>query len=537
MSQGQDGIATAASAPTDTRRRLIRDRAASGAAALGARGAVVMVAGVGVNLALARMLSPRDFGYVALGTALIVVGQYLSIGGLGVALIRKPGVPERRELAAVQGVQLAVAAFFVLVGVLLAFVGERAGQVAAVMCASIPLVLLRLPSSISLERELLFRTIAFVEILESAAYYAWALITVAAGFGVWGLASAAIARALVGTVTMIRAAPVGYVAPTWDWRLVRPLLGFGLKFQGASAASMGRDYGLTAGVGAVAGLASLGIWSFAYRILQIPLLLSRSLLRVSYPALARMREAGESVDLVIERSTGVVAAGVAILGVGIVAGAPAAIPALAGERWSDAASILLWGTLGYMIWIPVSVTAAGYLLAAGRAGLILVVNVLEAVALLGVTLALLPTLGVEAIGLGWIAVGLVDLIILSPPIRRETGATMPANLAPTLALAAGSGGIGWAIAETGSHTVPTALLAAVVAEVLLLGGLWLFDRELIRRTVSLARLGLGGALGWPGEEPLPETDLVESSSPEPSPSLRSLRKPSGWREERRRSLR
>jgi polysaccharide transporter, PST family len=512
-------------APEDAkaaRRRLIRDRAASGAAILGARGAIVMVAGIGVNLALARMLSPADFGYVALGTALIIIGQYLSNGGFGVALIRQSQTPDRRELSAVQGVQLALAGLFVLLAAVLAISGGRAGQVVAVMGASIPLVLMRLPSSISLERDLLFRTIAFVDILESAIYYVWALVTVAAGFGVWGLASAAVVRAAAGTTLMIRKAPVGYVPPSWDWSQVRPLLGFGLKFQGASAASLARDYGLTAGVGAVAGLTALGIWSFAYRILQIPLLLSRSLLRVSYPALARMRDSGEAVSELIDRSTGVVAVGVAVLGVGVVAGAPAAIPALAGARWSAAAPILLWGTLGYMIWIPVSVTAVGYLLAAGRAGLILAVNVVEAVALLAVTLPLLSVLGVKAIGFGWIAVGLVDLIILSPPVRRETGAHIPANLALPLILSIVSGGAGWTIADSGPHTVPVAILAALVAEGLLIGGLWIFARSLTLRTFLLAKRGLSGAMGWPGEEPTIDLDLVEPGSTEPTPPINSL---------------
>jgi lipopolysaccharide exporter len=94
----------------------LRGRAASGAALLGARGALVMLIGVGVNLALARMLSPRDFGYVALGTSLLIVGQYLSNGGLGAALIRQPETPDRIELSAVAGVQLLASVLFVAVG-------------------------------------------------------------------------------------------------------------------------------------------------------------------------------------------------------------------------------------------------------------------------------------------------------------------------------------------------------------------------------------------------------------------------------------
>ena len=73
----------------------VRGRAASGAALLGARGALIYALGIVANLALARLLVPRDFGLVALGTVLVVLGTYLAIGGLGAALIRREQSPER----------------------------------------------------------------------------------------------------------------------------------------------------------------------------------------------------------------------------------------------------------------------------------------------------------------------------------------------------------------------------------------------------------------------------------------------------------
>src|SRR2546421_2736296 len=79
----------------------VRGRATSGAALLGARGLLVMLVGIVANLVLARLLTPRDFGLVTIGTVLLTLGGYLAEGGLGAALIQRSEPPRRRELEAV----------------------------------------------------------------------------------------------------------------------------------------------------------------------------------------------------------------------------------------------------------------------------------------------------------------------------------------------------------------------------------------------------------------------------------------------------
>jgi hypothetical protein len=204
----------------------------------------------------------------------------------------------------------------------------------------------------------------------------------------------------------------------------------------------------------------------------------------------------------------VVSAGVAILLVGIAAAAPAGITALAGARWEEAGSLLVWSSLGFMIWIPVSVSATGYLLALGDARRIFFVNVCEAAALLLVSVALYGAVGLDAVGFGWIAVGLVDLILLSPVVRSRAGASIPGQLAPILLLAVVSTCAGLALSMQGSKTVLVALAAATLAEALLVAGMWLFSRETLLRTVGLTRAGLTGVLGWPGEDPDADPGLL-----------------------------
>src|SRR5439155_10986956 len=128
-------------------------------------------------------------------------------------------------------------------------------------------------------------------------------------------------------------------------------------------------------IAAVAGFSTLGLWSFAYRIMQVPVLLYFSLWRVSYPAMSRLIGAKEDLRPIIERTIGVVAVAMAPILVGIVASAHALLPPLVGDRWSGSIGILVWASAATMVNAPISVPCEGYLLAAGQVSKVLLAAV------------------------------------------------------------------------------------------------------------------------------------------------------------------
>src|SRR5919107_4151085 len=149
----------------------VRRRATGGAMLLAARSALILALGVVANIVLARLLPPRDFGLVALGAVLVVLSGYIVQGGFGAALVRRVEPPTKRELEAVNGLQLA--ATFVLVAIvsLIALPFGRDGLVVIVMLASLPLTVLRAPATVLLERRLSYRTIATVDVIDAVAFY------------------------------------------------------------------------------------------------------------------------------------------------------------------------------------------------------------------------------------------------------------------------------------------------------------------------------------------------------------------------------
>ena len=151
------------------------------------------------------------------------------------------------------------------------------GQVTALMALAIPLMTLRTPGFVLLERELAYRPIVTIEFIESAAFYAWAIAAVAAGWGVWGLATAIIVRSALGSGLMMSKTPDGAVRPRLGWSRIRPMLGFGARFQAVGVVNIIRDLGLNLGTVLIAGVSTLGLWNLAYRVMQLPYLLFSSL--------------------------------------------------------------------------------------------------------------------------------------------------------------------------------------------------------------------------------------------------------------------
>lgn len=469
----------------------IRDRAAGGAALLGARGLFIYAFGVVANVALARLLAPRDFGIFALGMAVVLAGTLLAEGGFGGALIKREEPPRHAELAAVQALQLGVTVAVAAVAGIAAIPLGRDVELIFVMALSLPIAILRAPTMLVLERRLDYRLIATADVIEALVFYGAAIAMVAAGLGVWGLALAVVLRAAAGTATLLLAGPLGPVAPRWSWPDVRPLVGFGVKLQAGSIAAVAREQLVNVGVGAVAGLGTLGVWALAWRVMQVPALLFQTVGRVAFPAMSRLLGAGRDAGPVLERQVAAVAAATGIVVAGLVGFAPA-LPTIVGDDWGDVPAVLLWSGVALVISAPVVVSAAGYLLAAGMPGTIVVATALSGVAWLAVTLPLLDSLGAAAVGLGWIAAGIVNAAMLWRPAAARTGARIAARAALPTAVSLAALAAGWLVARAVDEGVLGGLLGAAVAEAIVLAGLFAVARPALEEVGALAKQGLRG---------------------------------------------
>lgn len=473
----------------------LKHRASAGIFIIATRGLAILAIGFGGTIIVARLLTPHDFGVIALGMVLVQVAALLSDGDLGAALIRRAEPPDIAELQALTAFQLVVT--IGMVGVMVAvapFLGEI-GWVAALMVSSMPFVALQFPGRILLERSLSYRPLAVIEVAQVLTYYTWAIAFVLAGFGVWGLASATVAMRVASALLMARVSPVGLVRPRFSWSRIRPLMGFGVRFQAASATWLIRDQGLNALIPVVASVATLGLWTLARRLLELPLLLFESLWRVSFPTMSQLLAAKEraSVGALLERSAGMTAVGSGVILTALAGGALGLVPGLFGEQWAAASGVVPLACLALGIRGAVSAASIGYLYAVGDASAVLRASIFEAAVLLGVALPLLPALDVTAVGVGWVAAAVVEVSILARATHRWTSVRLLRPLAVPLVVGIAAGSLGLLVADAGGRDLVSGVAGALTSVICFQAGLLLLDRRVLFDTVRFAAASVRAA--------------------------------------------
>lgn len=452
---------------------------------MGVRGVLVRLLGLLGNIILARLLVPRQFGVVAFGATLMAFMGFLSDAGLGAGFIRRRDAPIRTEFESLVGLQLVLSILFTLAIAAVAWPFGQVGRITAVMVAGLPILTLKTPGWVILERNLLFKRLVTFELMEWIAFYVWAVATVAMGWGVWGYATASIVRAVTGSTVMISFGPVGFVRPSLSLHRIRGLLRFGAQYQAVELANLVRLQGVNIGTGIIAGVSVLGLWTLASRLLQIPFLVFESLWRVSYPAIARLVKAGEEPRPLLERGVGIVAVGTGVLLVPLVAAAPAFMPSVFGPEWSPASVVVPAAAVGLLINGPISVATAGYLYSAGETGTVLRAMLLSSVTWFAITFPLLVPLGVVAVGLGWTAASLIEAVILGRKVHRLIGARLVSPMVTPTLLAAICGGSGAYIASSVAPTIGAALVIGSGALAVYVAGVAVARRSLLGETVGI----------------------------------------------------
>jgi O-antigen/teichoic acid export membrane protein len=472
----------------------VRRRAVTGAMVDVLRAIGIRLVGLVGTLVTARLLTPYDFGLVAIGTTVLAFASFLDDGGVGTALIRRPEPPAKAELQALLAFQLGVDLLLVIgIGLVMLPFG-KVGQITTVIAISLPLGAFRAAAYILYERRLDYRPMAIVELLETTVYYIWAIVTISIGWGVWGLATAFVVRAIVGPTLLLTFLPEGRLLPVPSWTKVRSMMSFGLRYQAVGLLHMLRDQGVNIAVASFGGIAMLGLWGVAWRILQIPISLFAALWRVSFPGMSRLVAADEDLGGTIERVIAVVAIGTGVLLAPLAASAAAWIHVLIGAQWDKAALPIAPSCFGMMISVPISVGLAGYLWATGAASAPLMATLLGIPAVAAILLPLLPAIGIVSVGVAGVANALVESAWLVYAARQTASFRIGGRLAVPLLVWTVATACGWLLGRWIGLNVAGALSSSAVALGAFVGALVAVHRAEVEDAWTLVRRGLRGVL-------------------------------------------
>jgi len=228
-----------------------------------------------IGILLARLLGPTPFGIVALAWMVVGLGRLFADLGFGAALVQRPTLSQA-ELRFVFTWQMLFALLLAAGGILGADLLARvfhAPQAAPVLRAMFCLFLIECPGNASaalLRRALDFKTVQQIGIASYLVGYLLVGIPAAwFGWGAWSLVAAQLTQSLLSTALLLRAAPLP----------LRPLLrcdtpglaGFGVKVAAANLSSWTISNLDIALIGRAFGVASLGLYSRALNLLNMPM--------------------------------------------------------------------------------------------------------------------------------------------------------------------------------------------------------------------------------------------------------------------------
>ncbi len=334
------------------------------------------------------------------------------------------------------------------------------------------------------------------DLVETIGYYALAIALVLVGWA-WGLASASVVRAVIGTTVLLSVVRSARVLPSLSWARIRPLLSFGMQFQAVGIVNWLRDLGTNAAIAILAGVSALGIWSVAFRILQIPLVFLSSSWRVSFPAMSKLVAAREDLGPTIERALAVTAVVSGLILAPLVAATPAWVPSLLGSQWTDAVAVIPPASLHLMVIGPISVAVMGYLFAVGDASAVLRSTLVGFPLMFAVMIPLLPLIGAAAVGYGWIAWGIGEGTVLVLSARKHVEFRISPSLVPPTICAVAGASLGWLVATKVGTTVLGGLAGALLAVAVYLLSLWVVHRSYLLDSIRLSIRGARQVLKTP----------------------------------------
>ncbi|MEL4320447.1 lipopolysaccharide biosynthesis protein [Leifsonia sp. YIM 134122] len=325
----------------------------SGLGARAARGAAVTVGGQGIRIliqvvsvvTLARLLSPQDYGLVAMVLAVVGVAEIFRDFGLSSAAVQVPLLSrgQRDNLFWINtGLGVVLAGIALLAAPLVGLLYREPDVVALTQVLSLTFVLNGLAAQYRADRnrQLKFAVLALSDVGGAAIGLGVAISTALLGWGYWALAAQQLTQGLVALVVLVGSA-------RWLPRLpdrsadVRGLLRFGWHLVGTQLVGYITNNIDSVIVGVRFGAAQLGIYSRGFQLLMQPLgQLRAPTTTVALPVLSRLQNDPARYDEFLVR--GQQALGytlVAGLGV-VVAAADPLVAILLGPQWQEVVPIL-----------------------------------------------------------------------------------------------------------------------------------------------------------------------------------------------------
>jgi len=298
-----------------------------------------------VAVFLARLLTPKEFGLLAMVTVFSGFASLFNDLGFGPALVQRQRV-EERHYTSVFWLNVAIgctlmAGFAALSPLVARFYAEpRLIAIMSVLGSCFAIAALGLVPRAILTREMDFRALGLIDFAIVAVSGVFAITLAMRGFGVWSLVWQTLSQSILQVIGL-------WCVSKWRPRLlfdpkaIRELFKFSSNLTGFTAINYWYRNGDNLLVGKVFGSAALGAYSRAYNLMLMPLSqITYVVSKVMFPALARLQEDKARVKSIYLRSIAMIALVTFPLMSGLFVLANHFVLAIYGPQWAGVVPIL-----------------------------------------------------------------------------------------------------------------------------------------------------------------------------------------------------
>ena len=345
---------------TDLKDRTIRGSFIS----VGARGINTLVQ-IGSTVVLARLLTPRDFGLIAM----VLVGLELLMNfrdaGLSAATVQRKEI-KQAQVSALFWINTAVGMALMLLMITLApafvwFYHEPSLQNIVVIMAAVFLFDgLMVQHRALLQRRMRFLALGSIQIASQAVGKAIAIAMAIYGFGYWSLVAMPVSTSLC---RLIMAWPLSGWTPGLPGKAkgLRSMISFGMDITGTQLVSFFSTQLDNILIGRCCGTFSLGLYSKAYNLISMPArLIPWPMSTVMIPSLSVIQDSPERYRRFLRRALEKMAFFGQPIAVLLLVAAQEIILTILGDQWRQAVPI--FRVLGIRGFVQITQSGSGWVL-------------------------------------------------------------------------------------------------------------------------------------------------------------------------------
>lgn len=488
----------------------LKQHAVSGVAMVMAQNVIGRLTLVLGQLVLARILTPADFGAVALASTMTGVAAGLLYFGVD-QILQQRRQNARYWATQVQVLSLAFASIGALLMVALGFVGREIfhdrnlpALMAISALASLISAFWPVPQA-ALQWQLRFKLLTSYTVFDTVLGQLLMILCACVGMGPFSFFAPQVLTNLLRAAVYWRAAGVR-LRPLPRSRGWRPMIRRGLSLLGSRVAMVITSQGDFLILGLFASHSVVGAYFFAFRLASQPMtLLASSISNVLFSSLLKIPDRARRATIAFETSE-VIGAATVLLCLTFAVAAPAGIALLFGERWRAAAPLIQLLSLG-MPFDTIGWPAAAMMLANGEFRRNLIYQSWSAPLFL-----LLVTLGAAKASASGVAAGVAAFYVVHAlaysaaayhrtPVRARGAAALFAKLmlcagvsfGPTYALVS--------LPVLHEQLIAQLAIAVIVGPALYVAAIFLIARPVFQKAVgqfdaALARFAPGLYVRW-----------------------------------------